>query len=44
MLNGREMPLLREVSDVWDMNKDGKQYFAPDDYWGMERFNKLIRK
>jgi len=32
------LPELREVSDVWGMNKDGKHYFDAD------KFPKLMRK
>ncbi|MEL6771041.1 MAG: hypothetical protein AAFP18_08255 [Bacteroidota bacterium] len=27
--DGTDLPLLREVSNVWAMNKDGKLYFDP---------------
>lgn len=27
------LPDLREVSDPWDMNKDGKQWIDPDSKW-----------
>lgn len=32
------LPILREVSNVWDMKKDGKQYFNP------KKNPKLMRK
>lgn len=35
--NNKEIPLLREVSNVWMMNKDGKMYFG-------DRHPKLMRK
>jgi len=34
----RELPTLRQVSNVWDMQKDGKQQFDPI------RYPELMRK
>ncbi|MEM8600972.1 MAG: hypothetical protein AAGF99_13725 [Bacteroidota bacterium] len=36
--DGTALPLLREVSNVWTMDKDGKLYFDPDTH------PKLMRK
>lgn len=36
--DGTDLPLLREVSNVWTMDKDGKLYFDPNTY------PKLMRK
>lgn len=40
------LPKLREVSNVWDFEKDGKHYFAPDFSTEEEEkeFRKAIRK
>ena len=29
--SGREMPLINEVSEIWDMSKDGKTRFSARD-------------
>lgn len=29
------LPLLKEVSDVWDMGKDGKCFFTRQDFYAM---------
>jgi len=46
--HNREMPKVRELSNVWDFNKDGKTWFGemqydPDEYWRKEYF-KMMRK
>lgn len=31
-VDNESLPVLREVSDPWDMNKDGKVRFDPDEH------------
>lgn len=34
------MPLMREVSNAYDMHKDGKQYLKPGTEWGEKGMRK----
>jgi len=38
------LPLMREVSNVWDGGKDGKQYFADLKHCKPQYFEELMRK
>jgi hypothetical protein len=38
------MPLLREVSNIWNFGKDGKTWRGNSRYWGESWFMKMFRK